>query len=126
VYVFRNENPKGKKTTDCVIRAITTATGKTYEEVARELLEWSLKTGFAFNDKRCYQKYLESLGFKKQKQVKKSSGKWYSISEIAEKIENGLVHATSHLTCIKDGNVYDTWDCSKKKAGMFYVREDQK
>lgn len=126
MFVYKNENPKGKKTSDCVVRAITTATGKSYEEVARELLEVSLESGFAPHDKRCYQKYLRSLGFVQKKQMKKDSGKWYSISEMAGIIVDGIVHSTKHLTCIKGGNIYDTWNCSRKKAGMFYVREDQR
>ena len=33
-YIFKNENPYGKMVDDCVIRAIATATGKPWDEIA--------------------------------------------------------------------------------------------
>ena len=51
-----NVNHKNKKTTDCVVRAIAMATNKDYKEVAKELFEVYLKTGYAMNDRKCYEK----------------------------------------------------------------------
>ena len=38
-----NNNPKGKKTGDCVIRALAQASGKPYLEVYKELFDISCK-----------------------------------------------------------------------------------
>lgn len=122
MFVYKNENPKNKRTTDCVVRAITTATGMSYEEVARGLLESSLKSGFAFNDKRNYRKFLAGLGFVKKNQKKKEDGSWLSVEELGKEIVNGLIHTRGHLTCVLNGNVVDTFDCTKSKAGMYFVK----
>ena len=39
VFHFYNANPSGKRTTDCVIRAISTATDQTWEETFNGLAQ---------------------------------------------------------------------------------------
>lgn len=66
-FTYYNANPKGKKTSDCVIRAICTALNEEYGKTARELLEVALQLGYDISDVKCFGKYLESKGWKKQK-----------------------------------------------------------
>lgn len=41
-YIFKNENPYGKMVDDCVIRAIATATGQSWDRTAHDLFEEQL------------------------------------------------------------------------------------
>ena len=46
-FVYHNANPKKKLTTDCVIRALSTAMEKPYQEVVMELAQLQCETGYA-------------------------------------------------------------------------------
>lgn len=122
-----NNNPKGKKTGDCVIRALAQATGKPYLEVYKELFEISCKKGYMINDRRCYEKFLEQNGFVKYKQPKKWDGTKYTIGEIDELVGEDdivIVKCAGHLTCVYDLYLYDTWDCRDYCIGNFYIKEE--
>lgn len=119
-----NNNPKNKKTTDCVVRALTLATGKPYQEVYKELFELSLKTGYFINEKRLEDKFLELNGFVKHKQPKKSNGTKYLIGEIDKICDNPIIiiRCAHHLTCIKNTTLYDLWDCRNKCISNYYTK----
>ena len=46
-YIEHNQNPKGRKTSGCVVRALSFALKVPYEEVLKELFETQLKRGIA-------------------------------------------------------------------------------
>lgn len=126
-YELLNLNPKNKKTTDCVVRALTLATGKTYKEVYLELVELSLKTGYFINEKRLEDKFLEQNGFIKIKQPRKYNGLKYKIGEIDELVDclNNvvIVRCAHHLTAVKDYTLYDLWDCRHKTINNYYIKQ---
>lgn len=123
-FIEYNNNPKNKKTCDCVVRALALATGRPYVDVYKELFEISLKTGYMLNEKRVEDKFLEQNGFVKHKQPRKSDNTKYTIKE-ADKICTDriiIVRCAGHLTCIKDGAVYDLWDCRSKCISNYYTK----
>ena len=119
-----NANPKNKNTCDCVIRALTMATGDTYENVYKELFSISLKTGYMLNEKRVEDKYLEAHGFIKMKQPKKNDGTKYKINEIRLLTSASVIviRCANHLTCVKDGVLIDTWNCGNKTINNYYIK----
>ena len=122
-----NVNPKGRNTSDCVVRALTLATGLPYEEVYKGLFEISLKTGYMLNEKRVEDKYLEANGFIKMKQPRKNDGSKYKINEIRLLSQASVIviRCAHHLTCVKDGVLIDTWNCGYKTINNYYVRKEQ-
>lgn len=121
-----NNNPKGKKTVDCVVRALTQVSGKPYLEVYKELFDISCKKGYMLNDKRCYEKFLEQNGFVKYKQPKRPNGTKYLIEDLDDlcgEEDIVVVSCAHHLTCIYDLTVYDLWDCRKCCVGNYYIKE---
>lgn len=53
MYQYNNPHPQGKRTTDCLKRAITLATGKPYLKVKKELNDLKKITGCkAFNENK--------------------------------------------------------------------------
>lgn len=123
-FINYNANPKGKKTTDCVVRALTKATGKDYKEVYLELVDLSLQTGYFINEKRLEDKFLENNGFVKMKQPKKWDNTKYLAGEI-DKLASGtiIIRVAHHLTCVKDNVLYDIWDCRKKCISNYYIKK---
>lgn len=124
-FTYYNANPKGKMTTDCVTRAITTALNQPYETTVRELTELWLKTGYEMTEPRCYGKYLESKGFEKQKQPRKADNTRYTGREFV-RIFKGVCVAnigSSHVVCIKDGKVIDIWNSTGGCIGNYWIKK---
>lgn len=119
-----NNNPKNRKTSDCVVRAISEALNMKYEDVIEGLVEVWKKTGYCFNDKRNYEKYLESLGWVKCKQPKRFNGKKYLVGEIDELLypqERALITMAGHMVAKKENHLVDTWDCRRKAISNYYI-----
>ncbi len=126
-FIKYNNNPKNKKTGDCVIRAIATATNSSWEYVYIKLAELGIRKGLIINDPNNWQKYLEILGYKKQKMPRRSDRTRYTLeefaTEIAEENKIYLVRLAGHLTVIKNKNLIDTWNCSYKSVGNYWIVE---
>lgn len=126
-FELRNVNPKNKKTSDCVIRAIVLASGKDYNVVLEDLYKVMKKTGYMMNEKRCYEKLLDSYGFIKIKQPKRNDNTKYLVNELDELIDSNqydiVVSMANHLTCIKNNTIIDTWDCGRKTVSNYFVRD---
>lgn len=123
-FIKYNNNPKNKKTGDCVIRAIATATNSSWEYVYSKLAELGIKQGLMINDSKNWQKYLESLGYIKQKMPRGPDGTRYTLeefaTELAEENKIYIVKLAGHLTVIKNKNLIDTWNCSYKSVGNYW------
>ena len=124
-FTYYNANPKGKKTSDCVIRAICTALNKDYETTTRELLEFWLKSGYEMCDVKCFGKYLESKGWKKQKQPRKVDNTKYTGKEFVKYFKGTCLANIGghHIVCIKDGKVFDIWDSTDGCIGNYWTKE---
>lgn len=123
MFEMYNANPKGKKVADCVIRAISTAIGDTWENVYRDMVEHSIKECTVFNDKKFIKKYITNvLGLKMEKQPRFTNGKKLTVSDFATWYNSGtfIVTIANHITVVKDGIILDTCDCSHKCVGNFW------
>ena len=128
---FYNANPKNKLTTDCVIRAISTAMERPYNEVYEELFRFSLKCGYMLNDNKCYEKYLEAKGWRKNSQPRKDDKTKYTGKEFCEEIQTHrhwynpqiIAHIGGHhIVAIMYGKVNDTWDSTDGCIGNYWER----
>ena len=111
---------------DCVTRAIANATGKDYKEVydalnalAKKERASKRKSGRStsrdgvYNE--TYRKYIEGeLGWVWVPKMSIGSGCTTHLRE-GELPDSGnyIVRTSGHLTCVKDGALYDTYDCSR-------------
>ena len=120
-----NANPKGRKTTDCVIRALCTALDEKWENTYRDLVNYSIKQGLMCSDKRAFTFYLNSKGYKMQKMPKHIDNSRYTVQQFADEIAKPkaiyILNLANHLTVIKDCVLLDTWNCSKKSVGNYWV-----
>jgi hypothetical protein len=133
-YEKQNVNFKNKKTGDCVTRALVTATGLSYREVAKIQFDLWMKTGFETCDKKTYSKILEDLGFIKHKMPKRylpSGNKRYTVGEINELVlatEVALIDLAHHCTAYLGDTetIIDIWDCRSKSIGNYWTRDIQR
>lgn len=124
---FYDANPKNKRTGDCVVRAISLATNQSWDEVLTGLFHLSLKYKQMLDCPELYDKYLKSLGYIKQPMIRKFDGTKYTGEEFCQLNTNNdypiIIHIGSHhLSCIYDGRIWDTWNCSKYCVGNFWVK----
>lgn len=120
-----NINFKNKKTGDCVVRALAGASGKPYKQVAQELFDMWMKTGYVYNDKHTYEKWLEQNGFVKMKQPRKWDNTKYLVGEVDQLInvqDVVVISVANHLTYVEYSTVYDLWDCRNKTIGNYYIK----
>lgn len=124
-FIKTNLNPRENKTNDCVVRAIMKATGKTWQEVFDGLCEISRQDFKMPNSKDVFAKYLSSLGFIKMP-MPKDLGRRIKLSIFAMTVgkdKTCVVSVVSHLVAVSNGNIYDTWDCSSKCVGNYWVKK---
>lgn len=130
-FINHNNNPKKKKTTDCVTRAITEATGKPYNTVLDEQVALSKETGYFVNDPKLEKIFLERNGFTLHSFGRIKAGeKRPTVADIA-RLTSGknpkhsviLACVAHHLTCCRNGNIYDIWDCSDRPVYKFYYKD---
>lgn len=120
-----NLNPKGKKTGDCVIRAIAYATEQPWDKVYKDLCDIGFNMKRLPNEKQVYEKYLEQLGWQKQKQPRHSDNSKYCVYEFTEyHIVSGkvIISVANHLTVVDNYEIVDTWDCSRKTIGNYWIK----
>ena len=119
VYKYYNRNPYNLKISDCVCRAISTATGLNYDAVDN-LLELTAEVYKC--DKLCiccYHNLLDDILCYNKKTCKNDE----TVEYIAKQYKRDIIIARidGHLTCIMKGNILDIWDCSDKYVDCFWI-----
>lgn len=138
-YTYRQENPKGKKTGDCVIRALASAMQKDWDTIYDDLYKIGKKYKLMPNDDHCYERYLKENGWTKQKQPRKADNTKYTGIEFLEwldaEVKRGHKDKSSviisigsqHLSMIEWSTISgfvicDSWDCSRRCVGKYWTR----
>ena len=125
-FIEFNINPKNKKTGDCVIRAIATATNSSWEYIYRELAELGIKKGLMINDSKNWKAYLKKLGYEQQKMPRRDDKTRYTLEEFCDELAEDnqiyIIKVARHLTVVKDKNLYDSWNCSHKSVGNYWIK----
>ena len=124
-FKYYNANPKGRITCDCVARAICTALNKPYKYILMEMIELSIETGYEYTDGKLIDKYLNSKGWTKNKQPRKSDNTKFTGEEFAKLFKGTCVANIGghHMVCIKDGKVHDTWNSTDGCIGNYWTKE---
>lgn len=126
--MFRKENmnPIGAHVGDCTVRAIAKATDKTWEKT----YAWLCIYGFFLKDmpssNRVWGAYLKDSGFSRYK-MPDTCPDCYSVEQFIKDNPKGtfLLALESHVVCVKNGDLYDTWDSSEEPV-IFVWRKDEK
>ena len=108
-FIFFNPNPAGKFVGDCVIRAISKATGQSWEKTYIGIVEKGLNMRDMPSANRVWAAYLKDLGFNKYI-IPNTCPECYSIRDFAYENPNGvfILGTGTHVVCVCDGNYYDS------------------
>ena len=120
MFVATNANPYNACIDDCIIRAITLATGKDYFDVFDGLIEIADHNEWQIDELRTAATYLSNNGWQMYDLDKSPTVKQFSQTIT----EPTIVIVNEHMTFTKDGNVYDTWNCNRYRVKFIFQKEN--
>lgn len=111
MYEYYNANAIGKLDEDCTIRAISCATGKSWDYVYEHLSDLAQEYGTMMDNSEFIINYLD-------RRYEKIPVYDETVGELSEMYPNNILLITmkNHITCSKFGKIMDTWDCTRKRA----------
>lgn len=123
---------KAENVGDCVTRAICNATGRDYKEVYDDLKglakeeritkrhpkKSSVRNGVSI--KTCHKYIEEFLGWRWIPTMKIGQGCTTHLDPSELPKGSLIVQVSNHLTCVKDGVLYDTYDCTRDGSRCVY------
>ena len=126
-YHYYNCNPHHRLTDDCVIRAISSSTGDSWEDTLAALTKYSIETGYFINTPECYGRYLKDIGYVKQKQPVHKDGTKVRFKEFSAIFDgHAICHCgQGHMTYVADNCVWDIWNTENEVVGNYWVHESE-
>lgn len=123
-FVAFNSNPMNKRVGDCVIRAISFVTDRTWDDTYLELLT----KGYVMKDmpssNNVWTAYLKDLGFKRHI-IPDTCPECYRVKDFVNAHKKGtyILATGTHVIAVKDGNFYDTWDSGDEIPIYYFEKE---
>lgn len=116
MYKFYNANAIGNFTDDCVIRAISCATNKSWDYVYDMLSDIAQFEGTMMDKVDFVVNYLDNKYYK----INTDN---LTVGNISNLYNDSVLLITmkGHITCSKYGIVYDTFDCTNRKAEYAWI-----
>lgn len=108
-YRYFNANARGNFVNDCVVRAISTAEGKTWDETYKELSNIAQRNGILLDDVNFVDPLLDSR-YDRVCLADTTVGEF--ASEHPYHIY--LITMNGHITCSMYGDIIDTFDCRNR------------
>ncbi len=116
MYKYYNANAVNRYEDDCVIRAISCATGKSWDYVYDYLSDIAQYEGTLLDKRDFVLNYLDRT-YERINNVKGSVGYVSSL------FPNNtiLITMAGHITCSKNGVIYDTFDCRNRETEYVWI-----
>lgn len=129
-----NANSRNSDTGDCVVRSISLAYGKDYDETHKELLALARDMQVdKYKYLSVFRKYLNELGHKGEIKAENfyesNNTEPFTIEDFCKDNPHGTFillngkhpKGSDHLACVIDGHLYDSWDSSKQYVTRIWV-----
>ena len=126
MYKYFNENPRGNyHAGDCVIRAISKVTGKSWEEIYVARCAEGFYIGDWGNNNGAWDSYLRQQGFKRYI-CPNDCPYCYSVADFAADHPTGsYIAATgSHAIAVVCGDWWDAFDSGSETIIYYYTKEE--
>lgn len=123
-WVFVNPNPLSNLVGDCVIRALSLATGDSWDKVylGVTLKGYEMKNMPSSN--AVWGAYLKSIGYRRYI-IPNECPDCYTIRDFTDEHPDGVyILATgTHVVTVINGDYYDTWDSGNEIPIYYFVKE---
>lgn len=116
MYKYYNANALNKFEDDCVIRAISCATEKSWDYVYNYLSDIAQYEGTLFDKRDFVINYLDRT-------FHRLNGIYGTIGEVSSMFPNSTILITTrgHIVCSKNGVVYDTFDPREREVEYVWL-----
>lgn len=117
-YQYYNNNPFERHVSDCAVRAIALATGRSWDTTYSELSDYARSQGITFSEVEFINEYLSE----QYPRYCQTEEKVLTVGDFATLNLPGrwLVTMSGHITCIIDGTIYDTFNPSNRYMWCAY------
>ena len=125
MYVKFCNNPRNNyRAGDCVIRAISAATGDTWEKIYTDLSAEGYYVGEWGNSNGVWDNYLRRRGYKRSI-CPNDCPYCYSVADFAREHQKGtyILGPGRHAVTVIDGNYLDSWDSGAEIPIYYYTKE---
>ena len=124
MYQYYQPNPQGKKTDDCVIRALTKALGVDWDTASVYAIVQQIRDADLYTKNYVWGNLLLRNGFEKH-HVPDTCPDCYTVKDFCEDHPKGLyiVGTGEHVLPVIDGNYLDTWDSGEAVPIVYYSKE---
>ena len=123
---YYNPNPYGSKVGDCVVRAISAATGQDWDTTFTGLAFQAFALKDMPSSNYVWGEYLRSRGFQRHA-IPNTCPACYTVADFADDHPHGVyvLGTGQHAVCVADGGiVYDNWDSRNEVPIYYYSLEE--
>lgn len=124
MYSQYNPNPIGARVGDCTIRAISRATGETWERVYCGLCAEGLRLCDMPSANAVWGAYLRRHGFHRHA-LPDDCPDCYTVADFCRDHPRGtyVLAISGHVVCAQDGQYYDSWDSGAEVPAYYWCKE---
>lgn len=117
-YVYCNPNPKRKAVGDCVVRAISIALDKPWEEIYIDICAQGFKMADMPSANHVWGRYLRDKGFEWR-----TAEPDITVAEFCERHGEGtfILGLDSHVVAAADGCYHDAWDSGDETVVYYWA-----
>ena len=109
MFRYYNRNPRDRNIEDCVIRSLSLLTGRSWEDVYKELVHFSSRDGYMTDNVEFVEDYLDDR-YPRECHYSKTVGEFAYEHPFGKYI----VSMPNHVSSIINGDVIDTFDPSDR------------
>ena len=124
---YFNPNPvKGKRTGDCVVRAICKATGFDWETVFTGLMIQACALSDMPSANYVWGAYLYKHGYRR-KLIEQSERYIYTVNDFCVDHPTGtyILCIDGHVVTVQEGKYFDTWDSGNEIPVYYWEKENK-
>lgn len=120
-----NPNPQNNLVIDCTVRAISKATGQSWDETYIGLAVQGYESKDMPNSNFVWGQYVKKLGFRKAS-LPNTCPDCYTVKQFCVDHPRGtfLLATGNHVVAVVDGDYYDTWDSGDEIPVYFWTKGD--
>lgn len=119
MFVFYNPNPKNKSASDCVIRALSVVTGKSWDDVYLDVITQGYIDKEMPSVNSVWGNCLKSIGYRQYFMPRE-----VTIKEFCKIFKRGefVIGTGSHAVAVIDGDYYDTSDTGSEIVAYYWTK----
>lgn len=123
MYEYYNPHPSGRKIGDCVVRALTKALNKDWQDIYVDLCIEGYMSSDMPSANYIWGKYLIKNGYKRDV-IPYNCPDCYTIEDFANEHPNGIyvLGTGTHAVAVCNGTICDAWDSSYEQPIYFYYK----